>query len=99
MLRHTTEYGEASSDDLSSEWESSNENEASASKSGGSGQKSDQSSQIVTLKEPLATNLAMNVARRRKMMPISKNTEDEDEFDSTHNGTFDEFYYLFEIRI
>merc|ERR1711899_258245 len=48
LLRHTTEYGEASSDDLSSEWESSNESEASASKSGGSGQKSDQSSQIVT---------------------------------------------------
>ena len=60
-LRLTTEYGEASSDDLSSEWENSKDDI------------SDQSTNnTVTLKESLATNLAMNVARRRKMIPNCK---------------------------
>jgi len=73
-LRLTTEYGEASSDDLSSEWEGSNE-------------PSDPHSPV-TLKEPLATNLAMNVARRRKMIPNSKNEtlEDEDELEHDPKG-------------
>ena len=58
LLRPTTEYGEPSSDDLSSEWESSNEDQTT----------------VITLKEPLATNLAINVVRRRKMMPPNNNS-------------------------
>lgn len=64
FLRPTTEYGEPSSDDLSSEWESSAETE----QSGGN---------LVTLKEPLALNLALNVARRRKMIPQQEEKEEE----------------------
>ena len=61
ILRPTTEYGEPSSDDLSSEWESSNEISA------------NQNSEFVTLKEPLATTLALNAVRRRKMIPNNNN--------------------------
>ena len=62
-LRPTTEYGEPSSDDLSSEWESSSE-------------MINEQLSIVTLKEPLATNLALNAVRRRKMIPSSHNELD-----------------------
>ena len=83
LLRPTTEYGEPSSDDLSSEWESSNE----------------ENNIKVTLAEPLATNLALNAAvRRKKMIPSSLNlnpvtkeeesksseTEEEEQRNKTH---------------
>ena len=61
LLRPTTEYGEPSSDDLSSEWESGSE----------------EPSIKVTLAEPLASNLALNAAVRRgslkKMIPPVSN--------------------------
>ena len=66
MLHIPSEYGEPSSDDLSSEWESSSE---SSSASGGSGT-SDQSSCYsgVVLKESVTSTLIDNYRRRKLMM-------------------------------
>ena len=58
FLRPTTEFGEPSSDDLSSEWdESSNE----------SSSESSAITTVVNLTETLATTLALNAVRRRKL--------------------------------
>ena len=67
MLHIPSEYGEPSSDDLSSEWESSSESSSSA--SGGSGT-SDQSSCYsgVVLKESVTSTLIDNYRRRKLMM-------------------------------
>ena len=58
FLRPTTEFGEPSSDDLSSEWdESSNESSSDSSAI----------TKVVNLTETLATTLALNAVRRRKL--------------------------------